>query len=262
MDQDFPSCYTPKSSLAPLLIDAYEQYALDNPMRSITFLGDFNCHNPDWLTSRSPLNKGGERVEEFCEMFGFSQMIDFPTRQGNTLDLVMTRCAGLGQERPGLGTSDHVSIELELETEKLVPITLVRKPTLMWEHAPWQHIRGALRREVNHWDPRVYKDDDDAEMALDRIFQKIIKKYVKFSKPKKPGPVIWWNADCPHAYDRKVKVFAKRAQSPINYNPEVNRCRTVQKRAFAKYNHELSGQLEKWRKLISNSGGSLKSSVV
>jgi hypothetical protein len=123
MGQDFPLCYTPKSSLVPLLIDACEQYALDNPMRSITFLGDFNCHNPDWLTSRSLLNKGGERVEEFCEMFGFFQMIDFPTRQGNTLDLVMTRCAGLAQERLVLGTSDHVSIELELETEKLVPIT-------------------------------------------------------------------------------------------------------------------------------------------
>ena len=41
MEEDLQLCYTPKSHLAPRLLDKCEQYKLDNPFRYVTYLGDF-----------------------------------------------------------------------------------------------------------------------------------------------------------------------------------------------------------------------------
>ena len=148
-------------------------------------------------------------AEEFCQLFGYNQVIDFATHnKGNTLDLVITHLRGKAVCWPGLGTSDHFSIGLDLDMESVVPPTPIKEPTLLWQHAPWDHIKGAVRRALDGWDPMAFEDVDDAEKDLDNILQEIIDHYLKKSKPRKPGPVIWWNESCQNAYDQKLRLFA------------------------------------------------------
>ena len=156
MQETFQLCYTPQSSLAPLLLCACEKYKLDHPMDRVTFLGDFNVHNPGWIISNSSADPGGILAEDFGDLFGYNQLIDFPTHnQGNTLDLVFTHCQGVASCRPGLGTSDRYCIELVLEVGRCVPVVPDNEPALLWEHAPWDHIRGAVGRGLEGWDPPI-----------------------------------------------------------------------------------------------------------
>jgi hypothetical protein len=237
-------CYTPRSSLAPRLIEQCKQFKLDHPYKSVSFLGDFNVHNPDWICSLGDKDTGGEMAEEMCEMFGMKQLIDFPTRGENTLDLFMSTRAGSASARPGAGTSDHISINITLELHAPVPDSPIHKPTFMWQHAPWSHIRGAITRDLSNWDSNDYDSLDDAELDLDSRLFAIISKYVKLSKPKKPSPVVWWNENCQTAYKAKLKLFNVRFEKPVSYNAAVSHCRTVQNRAFSKFQNELSIKLQ------------------
>ena len=154
-------------------------------------------------------------AEEFGDLFGYNQLIDFPTHnQGNTLDLVFTHCQGVSSCRSGLGTSDHYCIELVLEVGSCVHVVPDKEPTLLWEHAPWDLIRGAVGKGLEDWDPYVYDDVDVAEKALDDILWKIIRRYLKKSKQRKPGPVIWWNDACEDAYAQNQKPFLVKAHKP------------------------------------------------
>ena len=108
-DEDYLLCYTPKSSLALRLLIAAQQYMLDNPDRKVVLLGDFNLHNQDWITSSST-DAAGIEAEEMCAMFGLKQLVDFPTREHNTLDLVMSPIPGAATPVEPMGSSDHVSV--------------------------------------------------------------------------------------------------------------------------------------------------------
>ena len=87
-------CYTQKSASSGNLIAQCTKFKLDHPFKSISFLGDFNVHNPGWFCSIGNQNAGGLQAEEMCQMFGLNQLIDFPTRGLNTLDLVMSPLSG------------------------------------------------------------------------------------------------------------------------------------------------------------------------
>jgi len=242
-DETVQLCYTPKSSLAPKLIEQCEQYMLNNGCKSVSFFGDFNVHNPEWICSVGDKDIGGEMAEDMCESFGLNQLIDFPTRGPNTLDLAMTPHAGVAVSCPGAGSSDHISILINMELKKELPEVPDQEPTYLWQYAPWEHIAGAIKRDLKGWDANSLPLVDDAIEDLDSKLQKIIDKYVKLSKPKKPGPIIWWDNSCQTAYNKKIKLFPLRFEKQTQYNAAINHCKTVQNRAFAKYQKELSTRL-------------------
>ena len=142
MDETLILCYTPGSQLAPRLVESCQQYKLDNPFKAVSYFGDFNVHNPDWICSVGDLDAGGRAAEEMCQISGMQQLIDFPTRGGNTLDLVMTTHTGYAKAMPGAGTSDHILISVVLDLSTALPEAPEFRPTLLWQYAPWPHIRG------------------------------------------------------------------------------------------------------------------------
>ena len=178
MEEDLQLCYTPKSHLAPRLLDNCEQYKLDNPFRSVTYLGDFNVHNPDWIHSIGDKDAGGIQAEQMCEMFGMKQLIDFPTRGENTLDLVMSTHSGTAVDLPGAGTSDHIAINIVLDLQKMIPEPPANIPTLQWLHAPWSHMKGVIKRELVDWDAYTSSSVDEPESDLDLKLSSIIDKLV------------------------------------------------------------------------------------
>ena len=111
-DDYYICCYTPNSMYTHVLIDMLTQFVLDHPGKRITVFGDFNTHHKEWLHSIVPTDNAGIVTQDFCESFGFNQYVDFPTRDKNTLDLVMSNYTGSATPMPNLGTSDHVSIKL------------------------------------------------------------------------------------------------------------------------------------------------------
>ena len=109
MSQVIPLCYTPHSGKALVLIAACKQIKMDMPFDDITFIGDFNVHNPGWTCSKQDADPAGVAAQEMSELFGLQQLVNFPTRSEDTLDLVMSANGGIAVQRPGLGTSDHYS---------------------------------------------------------------------------------------------------------------------------------------------------------
>lgn len=90
-------CYMPNSMHIHVLIDMLQKLIIDHPGKKFVIVGDFNTHNKEWLCSTSPTDYAGTVAQEFCESFSVDQYVDFSTRGGNTLDLVMSHFPGLPQ---------------------------------------------------------------------------------------------------------------------------------------------------------------------
>ena len=178
--------YTPNSHEAVWLIDVLQQYKEDHPLQPVVFLGDMNVHNEEWLHSVSGTDHAGVLAQEFSEMFNMHQLVDFPTRGQNTLDLVLSDIVGSALPTAGFGTSDHKSMYLSFTLEEVVPKAPINCAVRDWYHAPWPHIRGALKRAFKDWRPSGTVEE--AEDEMDTRITGIIDKYVKFKQPAKPGP--------------------------------------------------------------------------
>jgi hypothetical protein len=187
-------------------------------------------------------------AQEMCELFELQQTVNFPTRGDNTLDLVMAADGGTAVPKPGLGTSDHISIDVFLNVGKQVPSSPVHIPSRVYSTAPWVHIKADVKRALVDWDPKSYGDVDGAESALDVILYEVIDKHVKWSNPRPKLPAPWWNEACQDAYIIKCKLFPQRLERKSRYNAALNFCRTVQNGAFAKYQFDLRLHIKEMRK--------------
>ena len=122
--------YLPESANLPILSQiesCLESYDVKSDSFTL-LLGDFNCHNSEWLpTART--DTAGRRVLEFCNRNGFSQLVKDPTRypdstSSNTapslLDLVMTDNSEIITPvavKAPIGTSDHCLLEFEIKSQ-------------------------------------------------------------------------------------------------------------------------------------------------
>ena len=80
---------------------------------SIIFVGDFNAHHREWLSSISPTNTHGRSAYDFSNVSGCTQLVNEPTHEsGNRLDLLFTDVPGIVDVSVSapVGTSDHNSL--------------------------------------------------------------------------------------------------------------------------------------------------------
>ena len=239
--------YSNKSSVCVVMIDVLKQLKEDHPLLKFVIVGDFNIHNECWLHSVSGTDTAGELMEEFAQLNGMYQLVDFPTCGHNTLDLIMTDFPGTAVESPHLGSSDHVAVKFEIQVEQKIPC--VEQPSSRnWKKAPWDHIRGDLKRALHDWSPDKLQSMDSVEAELDEIMWTVVNKHVKMRAPTKPRSRPWWNSECERALKRKVKAFHTRRDHPMRYRNAKKRCSRIQRRAFAIYNQRLSKQLSEMEK--------------
>jgi hypothetical protein len=215
-----------------------QEYELDHPEDVIVWIGDFNAHNPNWITSKTEIDKAGVLAQEFSEMFGYSQVVNFATREGNTLDLIYTK--GKCDIYPiiKIGSSDHTTISAKFAAVDEVPAAPTRQPILRWDLAPWHHIKPAVKRALAQFDVRAFSTVDTAVSALDKIL-----RYVKRTSPRATTTHPWWDSKCDKAYAVKQKAWAVKSAHPARYEATVKRCRFAQRRAFASYNRKLKARL-------------------
>ena len=245
-DVDYLLGYTNKSSEAIKLLLAVQLYMLDNPGRKVVLLGDFNVHNMDWITSTST-DAAGREAEGTCEMFGLSQLVHFPTRGGNTLDLVMSSIPGSCIPIEPMGSSDHKSVGVTFQDGTPSPPSPVDRPVLDWSSAPWEHMSAALKRALYAYDPAMYGSVDAAEAALNNVLQRVVSKYVKVHRPQAKLPAPWWNQHCARTLRHKCKLFQLLEAGIVSYcqyTSAARTCRKVQRKAFSRFQKRLRAKLD------------------
>lgn len=211
-------------------------------------MGDLNAHHPDWMVSASPLDPAGAEAESFSDTFGLRQLVSFPTRGGNTLDLVFSDVPGVASQSPNLGSADHVAVDLVFEQSDL-PSTPAVPEALDWALAPWDHIRGALRRALKEYNPRGFESVDAAAVRLDELILEVMDVYVKVKRraPRRHAP--WWSRACTSSLQHKLKLFARSQESGwdapglAKYKRAVVCCKKVQRSAFASFQRKLKRDL-------------------
>ena len=103
--------------------------------------GDFNLPDINWLdqsiTGNQYPKKANQTLLDIIADNGLEQIVDFPTRKDNTLDLMLTthpafklRCKPL----PSIGNSDHDIVLLDMACKPFKPKPVKRK-IYLWKKA-------------------------------------------------------------------------------------------------------------------------------
>jgi hypothetical protein len=245
--QDFYifGAYTQSHLTAPMLFDSLCQIRESSEFAEKTsiFLMDANAHSEEWLGSKVTDN-AGECAQAFSEIYGIHQWIDFPTHiKGNILDLVYSDCECKATALPRMGTSDHFTLQLTVDLSLDVPVPPPDRTVYHWSSAPWNHIRGHLRRNFDGWDTHNYGSVEEAVAAFYAIVDSIIKLHVKSSVPRNARPVPWWDRHCTIAQKAVDAAFSK-----LGYDHDICKkaekvLKTRQRQAYAKYRKGLREKL-------------------
>ena len=128
-----------------------------------------------------------------------------------------------------LGTSDHVSVRFTMHVTTLLEKQPAVLPVRDWAHAPWNHIRGAVKRALSYWDPSGCSSVDVAVDSLNYSLMCILDRYVpNATMPGLPGPSPWWNYRRMKALKFKQKAFEARVEFPDKYKKAVRFATFVQ----------------------------------
>lgn len=132
-----------------LLSEAIQRiYDPDGP-NSLILCGDFNT--PDFLTDC--LTPPTEFLEEFTYNTGLEQLVDFPTRGTNALDLLYTSDPDrIYDIQPVSGISDHDGVLFYSDLN--VPIVSPRQipPTFDYNKADWEEVRSYVSCNLGLYD--------------------------------------------------------------------------------------------------------------
>ncbi len=126
------------------------------PSRNPTITaGDFNYGGIDWLNNVSSRQNGQNDFLEFFNDSGFSQLVNFPNRNQNILDLVFTNEDNLIQGiEIGPKISDYETVIAELSIQS---VSFGKSYFRDYKHADFGVIQNALK--VIDW-ATILTDDD------------------------------------------------------------------------------------------------------
>ena len=122
-----------------------------------------------------------------------------------------------------------------------VKISIAPKATDSWDwkRAPWNHIRGAIRRDLKGWGAKDRDSVDEAQRLV-----KIRDQYVNKFRARTGGVAPWWTKACSSSFKFKQSAFLHRFEDPKRYKRAKMCCRSVQKKAFKKFQKKLKVRLE------------------
>ncbi|XP_072016713.1 uncharacterized protein [Amphiura filiformis] len=126
-----------------------EDLCVSNPECAIWSSGDINLPDIEWSTDQVIGHQYPKSLNEsFLQTLsrtGLEQLVDFPTRGDNTLDIVITnrpslvnRCEGM----PGLSDHDIVYVDLNIQASRSKP---VKRKIFLWKRADLDAIHSATK---------------------------------------------------------------------------------------------------------------------
>jgi len=133
---------------ADLLVDCIANYM--HKSGSNVLLGDLNMHNINWSTLCGPNDYIHQLILDFVITHGYMQMVDFPTREANLLDILLTDDDHLVtsvQPSQPLGHSDHCSVVFTLSvapTGKMATVPICTDPRYLWQNGDYDSMSQYL----------------------------------------------------------------------------------------------------------------------
>jgi hypothetical protein len=191
------------------------QLCVDNPGAAIWIAGDINLPDINWENSTIVSHQYKRSINEsflhLLDTTGLEQIIDFPTRGSNTLDIVVTnrpslinRCSGL----PGFSDHDIVFIDINVRAIRRKP---VRRKIFLWKRADLD----CIRERIKTWSDKfvsTYSTStplDELAEAVQHELDQVLKDNVpsKWSSTRYSQP--WFNSETKRATRRKARAFKK-----------------------------------------------------
>jgi len=128
------------------VIQCLSSYCLLSRVNIVT--GDLNCTKINWLTSSCPNDSIKRPLLDCITEYGFTQIVDFPTRQGHVLDIVlideMQRVLSV-TEKPPLSYSDHSSVEFTILIDAMETVrTASSSGYYLWRNGDFASINTYL----------------------------------------------------------------------------------------------------------------------
>lgn len=188
------------------------------------FVGDFNAHHRDWLSSISPTDGHGRAALDFANLSDCEQLVHEPTHtSGNCLDLVLTDVPGVVDVTvlPPIGYSDHSGILLEVQTNSVLPNFSYSRSVFMKSRINWEGVRNDVSnivwRDILHAPSPV----DSLNDALQHIFERRVPRRTIRTRSK---DAAWFNDDCRRAYRDKQCAYRRwsRSRSRESWDNYIN----------------------------------------
>ena len=177
--------------------------------------GDYNLPDIDWtnqtITNNQYPTKTNQAYLNIVADNGFEQIVDFPTRKDNTLDLMLTshpaykqRCKPL----PSIGNSDHDIVLLDIACKPYKPKPTRRK-ILLWKNADLHNIKEDLENFKTSFIQTTYQNIETMWEAFKTAIEKTMERRVpsKLSSARYTHP--WINTRIRKKIKRKQKAYNK-----------------------------------------------------
>ena len=233
------------------LYDVIFSYLKDKKL--YVLLGDFNLPDISWNDFTATTGESREFLT-LCFKIGAEQLVDFPTRLGNQLDLVL--CPNRGavksiQHEAPFCEGDHVSILCEMYNHLRVENNAVLKPCFK---KPDYGVINAFLSAVD-WDT-VYANCCSVEeywSAFRNIINTAIYNFVPFVHCRKVRNTPWFNGKLKNMHLRKQRKWKKYSRTRnivthTDYKLSAQKFRTEFIKAKCNYeknlftNHNTSGK--------------------
>ena len=230
------------------LSDSIEQIYNENMSASITILGDLNSPNTLWYPqSTTTTSFAGLKLQEFCELQYFSQIISGPTyvnkNTRSQLDVVVSDSPALISESyvlPQIGDCHHCPIVVAFKRKVLPDLAFSRK-IYRYQNADWDRLVDDLSNAP--FDSCYVLDDfDDIADSWLSLLSEIVEANVPSQTVTiRPKDKTWMNSECRKAIRKKNRCFTKFKRTPSARNWDIyriirNECTEVCRQA--KRNHE------------------------
>ena len=190
--------------------------SLKHPNAAFWFSGDINLPDILWDTHsirRSPQYKASinESGLSLLDRSGLEQMVHFPTRGDNTLDVILTNRPTLVNSchsLPALSDHDIIFAEVNICAIRRKP---VRRKILLWNRADIDVIRSRVKTSASNFTTK-FNTTTPVEVladALQKDLEKVIDDCVpsKFSSTRSNKP--WFNTATKRILRRKYRAFKK-----------------------------------------------------
>lgn len=177
--------------------------------------GDFNLPDIKWNVPSITSSQYPTRVNQaFLDIIadnGLEQIVDFPTRKDNTLDLMLTshpafkqRCKPL----PSIGNSDHDIVLLDIACKPIKPKP-VRRKIYIWKKADIPKIKEDITTFEHTFKETAYENIDSMWEAFKTAIQNTIEKRIptKMSQNRHTNP--WINTQIRRNINKKNKAHRK-----------------------------------------------------
>ena len=195
--------------------------------------GDLNLPDIVWETLEVKGNQVATAItQRFLDMLhncGSEQIVTFPTRNSNTLDLFLTNRPGFINKCvsiPGLSDHDGVSVESAIVANKTKP---VRRKIFLWKRVNLDEMKQSCI-EFQHQFLSSYNETScvedmwtDIKTNLDTILESSVPSKMTSSRFSKP----WINRDVKALSRRKKRSFAKARRT--GNRRDIKRYQTLKK---------------------------------